>query len=529
MTRKKALTEKQKQKVVDTLRSDFVVFAKACLKVVDQSAQVLPFELKEAQKIIHEKIEAYRKKHGNVRAIILKGRQMGCSTYIAARFFHKMMFTPHLKTIILSYEGGSASHLYSMVKNFHHYMPGVLKRGQLKSNRQELKFSNESEYKVKSANSKEVARSLTAQQIHASEVAFWKDGTSIMSSALQSLTEKDTEIIFESTANGHNDFYELWDKAVKGEIRVLPIFVPWYLEPTFQIRSDLELKDLTLEEQGYAKLYNLTVGQMLWRKEKIAWLGEEKFKQEYPITPDEAFISTEKNESFIPMPLILDALRRELTEEEEYLNKNEPYIIGVDPAGEGACHTAIVVRKGSEIVLCKNFNTPDTTKVIDLVIYYINKYKPHRLFFDKVGLGKGIFDALKNIDSKYKSCIIGINGAEKALTRAPVPYLNRRSEMWDNMKRWIEEEAILPKDQELIEQLTCIGYDFSKSGGKLQLTSKKNIKDRKISPDKADALAMTFALGYTPRKKEEEKQEDEHYDFERSLNAQKYGNLAWMR
>ncbi len=394
---KKKYTAKQKQGILQSLKDDFTKFAKLSLKIVDKSANVLPFELNEAQRIIHEKLEAYREKYGNVRAIILKGRQMGCSTYIAARFFHKMMFHPHLKTIILSYEGGSAGHLYNMVKNFHHYLQKAIKRQQLKSNRQELKFSNESEYKVKSANSKEVARSLTAQQIHASEVAFWKDGTSIMSSALQNLTEKETEIIFESTANGHNDFYELWQKAVKGEIKVLPIFVPWYLEPTFQMEElDFKFEDLTCDEQGYAKLYNLTVGQMLWRREKIAWLGEDKFKQEYPITPEEAFISTEKNESFIPMSLILRALKREFSEEEEYLNKNEPYIIGVDPAGEGACHTAIVVRKGSEIIFCQNFKTPDTTKVIDLVINYINKYKPHRLFFDKVGLGKGIFDALKN-------------------------------------------------------------------------------------------------------------------------------------
>ena len=96
-------------------------------------------------------------------------------------------------------------------------------------------------------------------------------------------------------------------------------------------------------------------------------------------------------------------------------------------------------------MVCKNYNTPDTTKIIDIVIFHINKYKPLRVFFDKVGLGKGIFDMLKNLDLKYRSLIVGVNIAEVAISNGPVPYLNRRSEMWDNMKRWNEEETIMSK------------------------------------------------------------------------------------
>ena len=531
------MNNNRKVKLIAELKDNFVLFAENCLKITDKQARILPFKLNPSQLILHEKLEYYRKKHGKVRAIILKGRQMGCSTYIAARFFHQMLFNKHLHTIILGHEGerGSAGNLYKMVNTFYKYLPNVIKPVREKANAQTLKFGNESEYQVKSANNKETGRSFTAQQIHGSEVAFWKDAKTIMSGLLQGVGDKNTEIILESTANGHNEFFDMWTKSSENETEFMPIFLPWSIERGFKREpvyknGDLErLKDFSEEQQGYAKLYDLELNQMLWRKDKIALLGEERFKQEYPITAEEAFIATD-HESFIPRKVVYEALKRAATDEEIEYNKTCPYIIGVDPAGDGACHTAIVVRRGSEIVVCKNYNTPDTTKIIDLVLYHINKFKPLRVFFDKVGLGKGIFDMLKNVDFGNRQYIVGVNGAEQPISRSPVPYLNRRAEMWDNMKRWIEEEALLIKDNELIEQLVCIGYEFAKSKGKLQLTSKKNIKDRKISPDKADALALTFAIPYIKRNRAKAKSYD-RFNSAPIVNSDRYskGSLSWMR
>lgn len=527
-------SKRKRLELLRELKDNFLLFAERCLKITDKQANVLPFKLNASQIILHNELEKYKKKHGKVRVVILKGRQMGCSTYIAARFFHKMLFNSHIHTIILGHEGerGSAGNLYKMVNTFYKYLPSVLQPEREKANAQTLRFSNDSEYQVKSANNRETGRSFTAQQVHGSEVAYWKDATTIMSGLLQGVGDQNTEIILESTASGHNEFYDIWIKAEQGDTDFMPIFLPWNIEPAYRKRANYNerLKNFSEEQQGYAKLHNLNLEQMLWRKEKIAFLGEEKFKQEYPISAEEAFISSE-HEAFISRKIILTALKRTLTEEEEVYNDSCPFIIGVDPAGDGACHTAVVVRQGSKIIICKNYNTPDTTKIIDIVIFHINKYKPLKVFFDKVGLGKGIFDMLKNLDLKYRSLIVGVNGAEVAISKGPVPYLNRRSEMWDNMKRWIEEEAIMINDKELIEQLGCIGYEYARSKGKLQLTSKKNIKDRKISPDKADALALTFCIPYIKRKLGRNNEPLDRFSHTPVISPDRYSNksIGWMR
>lgn len=57
------------------------------------------------------------------------------------------------------------------------------------------------------------------------------------------------------------------------------------------------------------------------------------------------------------------------------------------------------------------------------------------MFFNEAGLGEGVFDMLKKLDSKYRNCIVCVNNPEMAISIAPVLYLNIRSEIGDNMKR----------------------------------------------------------------------------------------------
>lgn len=151
-------SKRKRLELLKELKNNFVLFSERCLKITDKQANVLPFRLNPSQIILHNQLEKYKKKHGKVRAIILKGRQMGCSTYIAARFFHRMLFNPHLHTIILGHEGerGSAGNLYKMVNTFYKYLPSALQPEREKANSQTLRFSNDSEYQVKSANNRTI-------------------------------------------------------------------------------------------------------------------------------------------------------------------------------------------------------------------------------------------------------------------------------------------------------------------------------------------------------------------------------------
>ncbi|MCQ2439420.1 MAG: hypothetical protein MJ074_06635, partial [Oscillospiraceae bacterium] len=102
----------------------------------------------------------------------------------------------------------------------------------------------------------------------------------------------DTMVIIESTANGYDEFKDLWDGAVSGENAWRPVFLPWYMEPEYRrpVEPGTEWTD---EERALQKQYGLDEEQLTWRRWCIKTNcggSVEQFHQEYPNTPDEAFL-----------------------------------------------------------------------------------------------------------------------------------------------------------------------------------------------------------------------------------------------
>ena len=104
---------------VTRLHSDLPFFAEQALKLRPKMGPLEPFVLNPAQLKLHALLEERKAKTGRVRAIVLKGRQVGCSTYIAARFFHKTISTPGIRTFILGHERRASSNLYGIVRRFY--------------------------------------------------------------------------------------------------------------------------------------------------------------------------------------------------------------------------------------------------------------------------------------------------------------------------------------------------------------------------------------------------------------------------
>ena len=69
------------------LKDDFPHYAERCLKIRPKAGGVVPFMLNDVQRAIHDKMEAQLAETGRVRALILKARQPGCSTYIEGRSY----------------------------------------------------------------------------------------------------------------------------------------------------------------------------------------------------------------------------------------------------------------------------------------------------------------------------------------------------------------------------------------------------------------------------------------------------------
>jgi hypothetical protein len=105
------------------LRSDLAFFAEHCLKLRPKAGPIAPFIFNAAQKRLHEIIEKQKAETGRVRVIVLKARQLGVSTYAAARLYHRTINNSGLRTLIIGHERRASTNLFQIVKRFHDNMP----------------------------------------------------------------------------------------------------------------------------------------------------------------------------------------------------------------------------------------------------------------------------------------------------------------------------------------------------------------------------------------------------------------------
>lgn len=190
---------------------------------------------------------------------------------------------------------------------------------------------------------------------------------------------------------------------------------------------------------------------------------------------------------FISRAIVDEALKRI---PEPTLYKKFPAVIGVDPAWTGSDTLEICMRQGPFykhlLTLQKNDNDIYTA---GLLARYEDEYNAAAVFIDS-GYGQGIYSAGQVMGRSWQL----VHFAGKPLNDL---YANKRAEIWGNMKEWLKNEGMLEDDQQLIDDLT--GPEaFINTRGKLQLESKDDMKRRGLpSPNKADALALTFAYPVT--------------------------------
>jgi len=177
--------------------------------------------------------------------------------------------------------------------------------------------------------------------------------------------------------------------------------------------------------------------------------------------------------------------------EKTIMSTTSPLVIGLDIARFGDDRTVFCFRKGRLCYKFESFEAQSNVDVANIATNIINEYKPRRIFMDIGGQGAGVFDILK--DRGYGEIIRGIYFGEKAIKTDR--YFNRRAEMWDKIARWLEEtpQPQLVEDDELFNELISVDKKYD-NRGRLMLENKDEIK-KKLgrSPDKADALALTFA------------------------------------
>lgn len=322
------LTKKEKL-FFHKLKNDKPWYIENFLKIRDKTASIVPFKLNNAQKIVMDIMKKDEEEGKPKRYIVLKARQMGLSTLFEGLIFQDTSTHENKNSLIIAHEEQASSNLFAMSKLYFENIPELIRPMKKYANGKVLSFENptpdeneklqnpglRSKISIATAGSGEVGRSATYHNIHASEVAFFPDAKTTMLGLLQAVPDQpNTMVVMESTANGVGDwFHEMWKKAERGENEFTPIFLPWFIQPEYTrpFRSEAERQQLINEystvsvdgngnplrtyEWELKEKFGLTWEQLNWRKYTMAnkCQGDEiLFMQEYPSTPEEAFISS---------------------------------------------------------------------------------------------------------------------------------------------------------------------------------------------------------------------------------------------
>jgi len=499
------VTEAEQLRFLAELRGDLSKYAPACLKIKGKDGKLLPFAFNHAQIQLHAALEKQKRETGKVRALILKARQQGFSTYVGGRFYHRSSLNHGVGVFILTHEQSATDNLFGMVVRYHDHTP--LKPHTGAANAKELLFDKlDSGYVVATAGQKAVGRSRTIQLFHGSEVAFWPNAADHFASSIQAIPDlPGTEIILESTANGiTGEFYERWQQAEAGIGDFIAFFSPWFWEKGYRRRvpekfvlRHEKMAGEDISEWEYAQLHGLDMEQMAWRRAKMAELKDPMlFKQEYPATADEAFQAT-GHDSFIKSYLVLRARKFDIPE------PIGPLVIGVDPARFGDDLFAIVWRRGRAVLKKETIDKIDTVQAANRLKQIIDQDDPARMFIDTGGLGAGVYDLVKSFGAKYDDCVVGVNfGGEPQEPDirlengelAPGPK-NRRAEMWMRSRDWLQDPVGVSLPDDSMFQSDAVGPSYRyDSAQRIVLESKESMRKRGVrSPDVWDAVALTFA------------------------------------
>ncbi|MFI3325947.1 MAG: hypothetical protein R3Y35_07210 [Clostridia bacterium] len=278
-----------------------IIFLQSLCKIVDKKGKLIEFKLNPQQRELIKSLEKY--------SIVLKSRQLGITTVSCGLSLFHAITEPNSHCMMISYSLDSANAIFDKLKSIYDNLPKFIKLKDIANNRKELKFSNGSKITVTTMGSKEIARGSSLKFVHISELAFCKqDLVTKQLLAIEQALLPNGKVIIESTANGMNEFSELWAKAENGESLYKPFFFSWiddkimfkaeYIDfaKRYKNLKGSSLTEIELEpiEKDYFNM-GANLEQLMWRRLKISNSSEDKFKQEYPATPIEAFITSGNN------------------------------------------------------------------------------------------------------------------------------------------------------------------------------------------------------------------------------------------
>lgn len=291
--------------------------------VVDKNQKTMPFFLNDVQHdfidTLNQAIEDFESGEiADISLLVLKGRQQGFTTLVTAYQLSCSILNRNFQGFTLADKSDNSEAIFQNKAKFpYSQLPEILKPTEKFNNRRQLLFDRiNSSWAVDTA-TKNVGRSRTVNFFHGSECAFWQDGIASVQGALGEAFTRNCIKIWESTANGYNDYQKMWNSGVH-----INCFYEWWKTKEYRVsfkNDELKAEFMANIDKKKGWIYDrlrwlrdeksLEPEQLFWYWNKYEkYLDKDLIKQEYPCTPQEAFLLSGKN--VFDTAIILDRLEK---------------------------------------------------------------------------------------------------------------------------------------------------------------------------------------------------------------------------
>jgi len=179
--------------------------------------------------------------------------------------------------------------------------------------------------------------------------------------------------------------------------------------------------------------------------------------------------------------------------------------LGVDIAEFGVDYNVLCPRYANLVMPPHRWSGLDPVQTADKILDFYYKLNAEMALIDGIGIGSSVAPNMVREDHRNRPNhedpvrAIGVKFSESPspiIKAEEGDFYQKRDQLWWAMREWFrlpENEAMLPPNNDLFEELMTATYSTDKHGGKITVMSKEEMRDiLKRSPNYADALALTF-------------------------------------
>ena len=301
-------------------------FIEECLWVqpIDGGALV-PFRLLEPQDLVMRAVERQLAARKAVRVIVLKARRGGITTLGQALTYWKVSTSSNVNGVVAAHDLETTIEVHRSTRVFYDFDERRalgLRPDAEQSKERAFRFGEplRSSMLVRTAAGRGIGHGLTLHVLHGSEVSRWETPDIMAGIGIALSKGEGTFGLLESTANGvGNLFHEMWQASVLGKNEWEPVFLPWMIDRKYRLKltgAEEEAWEAgrweweSEEEEKYSVEHKLDGEQVKWRRRQLSSPDmmrpgrppEDVFREQYPATAEEAFVTSGAN-FFLLKPL----------------------------------------------------------------------------------------------------------------------------------------------------------------------------------------------------------------------------------